>query len=74
MILMTLLMLLMMFSPLLLVGLIVLAVGSSAVLLAQGRRLPTRSVPGAREVLARRYAQGEISKEQYDQMLADIAG
>src|SRR5574341_970560 len=44
-------MLMMLFTPLLLVGLIVLAAGLGAGLFAQGLRPPTKPVTGARDVL-----------------------
>ena len=71
---MMIMMFLMMVAPLLLVGLVVLAAGAAAGLFAHGLRLPGKPAPGAREVLAQRYAQGEISKDQYDQILADVSG
>jgi len=33
----------------------------------------TRSEPNADEILKQRYARGEISKEQYDQMRRDLS-
>ena len=33
----------------------------------------TRSEPGADDMLKQRYARGEISKEQYDQMRRDLS-
>lgn len=33
---------------------------------------PARSQPTAREILQARYARGEITREEYQQMLADI--
>lgn len=71
---MMIMMFLMMVAPFLLVGLVVLAGGAAAGLFAQGPRLPGKPAPGARDALAQRYAQGEISKDQYDQILADITG
>jgi uncharacterized membrane protein len=69
---MMIMMFLMMVAPFLLVGVVALVVGAG--LFAPGLRLPGKSAPGAREALAQRYAQGEISKDQYDQILADITG
>jgi uncharacterized membrane protein len=71
---MMIMMFVMMVAPVLLVGLAVAAAGAGAGLFAQGLRLPGKPAPGARDVLAQRYAQGEISKDQYDQVLADITG
>jgi uncharacterized membrane protein len=73
MMLMMLMMLFMVLAPVLVVGLIILGVGAGTGLFTQGPRLGGKPVPGAREILAQRYARGEISKDQYDQVLADIA-
>jgi uncharacterized membrane protein len=70
---MMLMMVFMVLAPLLLVGLIVLAVGAGAGLFTQGPRLPGKPVPAAGAILAQRYARGEISKDQYEQIVADIA-
>jgi uncharacterized membrane protein len=71
---MMIMMFLMMVAPILLVGLVVAAAGAAAGLFAQGLRLPGKPASGARTALAQRYAQGEISKAQYDEILADISG
>ena len=46
--------------------LIVIVVGAAMLLMR-------RTGPTAREILDRRYAAGEISKEQYEQMKRDLA-
>jgi uncharacterized membrane protein len=49
--------------------LIALAVGIVWALFPRsGGRAPADQVPGAREILDRRYARGEINREQYDLM------
>ncbi len=56
------------------IGLILLAVGVAKVLF--DRKSPSDSsedAPSAREILARRYARGEISKSEYDRMLSDLS-
>jgi uncharacterized membrane protein len=63
----------MVLAPLSLVGLMVVAAEARARPIVPGLRVPGKPISGAREILARRYAQGEISKDQYDQALADIA-
>lgn len=64
----------MLLVPCLFAGLIIVALALGGGLLTSGLRLPTKPAPTAREVATRRYAQGEISKDQYDQILADISG
>ena len=54
------------FAPLL----FVLIVAGLVVYFARGGRLSNRAT--ARDILDRRYASGEITKEQYDQMKRDI--
>lgn len=61
-------------TPILLAGLIAVAVRWGSGLFTQDLRPPHEPVPGAHEILAQRYARGEISKDQYDQVLADITG
>jgi uncharacterized membrane protein len=70
---MMLMMVAMILAPLLLVGLIVIAVWLASGLFGQGQRFPSQPAEGAGEILAQRYARGEISKDQYDQILAEIA-
>lgn len=70
---MMLMMLFMVLAPLLVIGLIILVGGAGAGLFAHGPRLSGKPAPDAREILAQRYAQGEISQDQYDQVLADLA-
>lgn len=66
-------MLMMLLIPCLLVALLVVAIALGSGLVAPSLHSLISPAPGARDVLDRRYAQGEISKAQYDQMLADIA-
>ena len=65
-------MFMMLLTPILLVCLIAVAVRLGSGLFPQDLRPPYKRVPGAREMLAQRYARGEISQDQYDQILADI--
>ena len=39
-----------------------------------GCKSPSRSGTSAREILDRRYASGEITRDQYEQMKQDIGG
>ena len=58
-------------GPLLLIVIVVAAV---IFLMRQGRATGSGPLgPTAREILDRRYAAGEISKEQYEQMKRDLA-
>jgi uncharacterized membrane protein len=68
---MMLMMLWMVLAPVLVIGLVALVVGAG--LFAADLRFPRKPDPGAREILAQRYAQGDINTGQYDQILADIA-
>lgn len=49
-------------------GLIALGIGLVVALFRQGNVPGARSEPGAAEILDRRYARGEISREEYESM------
>ncbi len=52
--------------------LIALAVWLVKVLFDRRSQQPADHVLSAREILAQRYARGEISRAEYDQMLTDL--
>ena len=55
-------------------GLIALAIGLVWALFPRaGGRVPAAHEPGVREILDRRYARGEINREQYDLMKETLA-
>jgi putative membrane protein len=49
-------------------GLIALGIGLVVAFFRQGSGPAARSEPGAAEILDRRYARGEISREEYESM------
>ncbi len=56
------------------VGVIAAVVWLISTLVRGGTRAPDANDPSAIEVLKRRYAQGEISKEEYEQKKKDLLG
>lgn len=59
------------FNALIIVGVVVLVVWAVKRFTAPGSQLP--SGQSAREILQARYARGEITREQYQQMLSDLS-
>jgi putative membrane protein len=59
------------FNAVILVGIVVLVVWAVKRFTAQGNQ-PT-SGQSARDILQARYARGEITREQYQQMLSDLS-
>lgn len=58
------------FNALILVGIVVLVVWAARRIFARNGQPP--SGQSAREILQARYARGEITREQYQQMLGDV--
>ena len=59
------------FNVLVLVGIVVLVVWAVKRFTAQGN--PPLAGQSARDILQARYARGEITREQYQQMLSDLS-
>ncbi len=56
------------------VGVIAAVVWLISTLVRGGTQAPDTNDPSAMEVLKRRYAQGEISKDEYEQKKKDLLG